>query len=69
MKLEERKVELTTQLNEDYDIDDINPKSSEAYNVVLHQFYQLKFLHTLARYGSNWEGVLKSMPSLTVDMV
>lgn len=69
MELEEKKVELTTQLNEDYDIDDINPQSSEPYNILPHQFYQLKFLHTLARYGSNWEEIIKELPSLTVDMV
>lgn len=69
MDLNENKIELTTQLNEEYDIDKVNTQLSEDQSVFSLQFYQIKFLNTLARYGNNWEEVIKNMPDLNIDTV
>lgn len=69
MDLNENKIELTTQLNEEYDIDKVNTQLSEDQSVFSQQFYQIKFLNTLARYGNNWEEVIKNMPDLNIDTV
>lgn len=69
MDLNENKIELTTQLNEEYDIDKVNTQLSEDQSVFSQQFYQIKFLNTLARYGNNWEEVIKNIPDLNIDTV